>query len=124
MCNALALLHNVPTLVGIELRHRGSDFLRRLSKIFLEGYTVLVDDKGHDAGIPILGGIGHNGKSTSHLPVDNVVLRSTFRIPSLFVQHDKVVALKGLMLVGLDLVSFSGSISDQGSERAARRTWR
>src|SRR6516164_10582436 len=110
-------LPSFPTVVGIELSRSGSNFIRCLSQVLLEHHTVLVKDERHDAGIAIPCGIGENSESPRHLAVDHVVLRATFRLRPLFVQHDKVVAVEGLMLLGLNFISFRSGIGDKWSQR-------
>src|SRR5690349_1612991 len=99
------LLDSGPTLIGIELGHCSRDLIRASTKIFLEDRAILIDDECHDAGIAIGRRINDDREAASHLSVSDVVLCAAFRRSALFIQHREIVAVKGLMLVRLELIS-------------------
>ena len=70
------LLNFLPGLVRIKPLHCLSDLCRILSEILLVHHAVLVDNEGRDAGVAVLGRIGHQRESADHLTVDDIIVRT------------------------------------------------
>ena len=87
-------LYPVPTGIGVELSHCGCCFRCGLAQILLQQQAILVDKECHHPGIAVFSWIGDEGESTSHLPIDNVVLRAAWRVTTLPRQHVKVIAVE------------------------------
>src|SRR5271165_3220829 len=111
------LLNSLPCFIGVEFCHRASDLVGGLAQVLLIHNAILVDDEGHDTGIVVLRGISDHGKATSHLAVDDVVLRGPFRISALSIEHVEVVTVERLMGIRFDLQSFGGCVGHQRSKR-------
>src|SRR5262249_2504920 len=69
-----------PSRIGIE----GLNFSRQLvglrTKILLKHGAILVDNKGHDAGIAILSRVSHEREAADHLAFGQIVVSAARRI--------------------------------------------
>src|SRR5690242_17389235 len=63
------------------------------SKIFLEHFAVVVHDKGHDAGIAVLRGIGNYGETTDHFAFDKITVCAARGILTLSGKYPIVIAM-------------------------------
>ena len=79
-----------------------------LAEVLLVDDAVLVDDEGRDAGVAVPLRIGDEGETSGHLPVDNVVFRSSLGIGALFGEDAIEVTVERLLLACLRVESFCG----------------
>src|SRR5260370_3918783 len=92
-----SLLYRAPACIGIELAHCCCGFSCRRPQVLLEQHAILVDDEGHYSRIAVLRRISHEGKSTNHLPIHDVILRAARRVNALPGQHVEEVAMEWRM---------------------------
>src|SRR5271169_5559397 len=112
------LVGRSPGLVGIVFGYGATKLFRVLPKVFLVHHTVLVDDEGHDAGIAILGGIGHEGEAADQFTVHQVVARAAFGRGSLCGEHAVIVAVERRLLALLYVVALAGGVHEQRPDGA------
>src|ERR1700744_4034725 len=58
-----SILHDFPSIIGIQICHRRCHLCRTLSQIFFEQYSVLVDHERHPTRVAILRGVGNKRES-------------------------------------------------------------
>jgi hypothetical protein len=85
----------LPRRIRIERRDLLRDFVGVRPEVFLEYGAGVADDKGHHAGVTVLGRIGDERKAADHLAVDDVIGDAAGRMPALFGQDLVVVAVIG-----------------------------
>src|SRR5208282_3093199 len=116
--NESSFLYHAPSAIGIERGHCGCCFGCGFPHVLLEQHPILVDDECHHPRIAVFRGIGNEGESADHLPIDHVVLRTAWRVTALAFEHMKVVAMERRAGVRLCAVSFIGRECRQRPERA------
>ena len=84
-----------PGFVGIKYPYCLGYLRCLLSEILLIHDPVLIYDKCHDPGVTILGRICHQGKSTNHAILHNIIICTTGGILSLGFQYSEIVAMVG-----------------------------
>src|SRR5277367_2390378 len=85
-----SFLHYAPTGIWIEFGHGRGGLCGGLTQVFLEQHAILVHDEGHHSRIAVFCRIGDDGKSTYHLPIDHIILGTTWRLTALPGQHTEV----------------------------------
>src|SRR5271170_6545064 len=112
-------LQRLPTLVGIELRHRLSLVCTVLAEILLVNHAGLVDEERLNPRFVVLRRIRDISEAAGHFSIENVALSAALRIGALAIQPAEIIAVEGLRGVGLDGHSFLRRERDQRSKRAA-----
>src|SRR5262249_39988282 len=84
-----------PVMVGVELAHSRGDAASPRTQIPFVNITVVVDDKGHDAGIAVFGRVSHEPETADHIATNDVVDGATRRVRSLTGQYLVIIPVNG-----------------------------
>src|SRR5262249_46672951 len=107
----------LPRLIRIERGYLLGQFRGLRAEIFFVHHAVMIDDKGHHAGISIFGRIGHEPKAADHLAIDDVIRRAAAGGGALLGEDFKVIAVVRRAAFA-DPVTLPGRAADKFATRA------
>src|SRR4051794_5861121 len=91
--SGLCCIDFLPGLVRIKHDYAFGDEVGPYSQILLVDSAAMIDQKGHDAGIAVLGRPGDQRKTTDHLALDDVVEGAAGRVRALPFQDSEIISV-------------------------------
>ena len=105
----LLRLDLLPAFIRVKRRDALGALLGVFAEVPLMDHSCVADDKGHLAGVALVGRIGNERKAPDHLALDQIVERAAGRVRSLLSENTIVIAVIGPRTTA-GLVTFCGRL--------------